>query len=60
MKLIELTLLLLLSWHYMGCFWWYVGEAYERSTAERMHLLGTLSLTNSSMNEYDDDASLSL
>ena len=26
-RLMELVLVLLLGWHYIGCFWWYIGKS---------------------------------
>lgn len=32
-------MILLLGWHYVGCFWWWVGN--DRSVIERMSVLGS-------------------
>ena len=49
MKLLELVMTLLLSWHYIGCFWWYIGTQYDRSVAERVHVLGVVPVVNSTV-----------
>ena len=39
MKLVELTLFLILAWHYFGCFWWAIGDAFQRSKLERLRVI---------------------
>jgi hypothetical protein len=39
MKIFELLLFLVLAWHYIGCFWWALGDSYGRPVLERLRVL---------------------
>ena len=41
-RLVQLTLGVLMSWHYIGCLWWFIGTESGRTQAERLQVLGKI------------------
>eukprot|EP00966_Prymnesium_polylepis_P312689 7225618-Prymnesium_polylepis.1 len=46
LRLLQLILGLMLTWHYIACMWWFIGDEYGRTQTERLLVLGTNIDTN--------------
>ena len=57
MKLLELAMFLLLAWHYIGCFWWYIGDLHKRPVHERLRTLDANLFLSIDNPNYDDPKS---
>jgi len=53
MRLFELIIFLVLAWHYIGCFWWYVGDMCQRSAEERLRVLDANLFTSPETSQHD-------
>lgn len=52
-RLFELIIFLVLAWHYIGCFWWYVGDMCQRSAEERLRVLDANLFTSPETSQHD-------